>query len=142
MTNKRKTLNAQQRADRDRQALELRIAGADYDSIAQKLGYSSRGHAYDAVNALLLARAAEPREELRALELDRLDKLLLGIWQQAKGGNLGALDRAVKLMERRARLLGLDAPARTEISGPDSGPVEFSYGGVLADLAGGSDGNP
>ena len=31
---------------------------------------------------------------------------------------------------------------RTEISGPDGSPVEFSYGGTLADLASGSDGDP
>ncbi|MFG2776006.1 hypothetical protein [Streptomyces sp. NPDC048350] len=27
-------------------------------------------------------------------------------------------------MERRARLLGLDMPVRTELSGPDGGPVQ------------------
>lgn len=141
-TNKRKTLNAQQRADRDRQALELRIAGVDYDTIAQRFGYSGRGHAYAEINKLLTARAAEPREELRTIELDRLDKLMLAIWQQARQGNHAAIDRVIRLMERRARLAGLDAPLRQEISGPDNGPIEFSYADTLADLAGGSDEHP
>ena len=68
----------------------------------------------------------EPADELRKLELERLDKLLLGVWPQAVRGNQGSVDRALRIMERRAKLLGLDAPVKSEWSGPDGGPIEVT----------------
>jgi hypothetical protein len=38
---------------------------------------------------------------------------------------LEIMDRIMKCMERRARLLGLDAPTRQQLSGPDGGPVRL-----------------
>lgn len=43
---------------------------------------------------------------------------------QDVGPRLAAIDRAVRIMDRRARLLGLDAPTRKEISGPDGKPIQ------------------
>lgn len=65
----------------------------------------------------LRATLQEPADELRSLELERLDRLLLGVWSQAAKGNQGAVDRALKIMERRARLLGLDAPTKQALDG-------------------------
>lgn len=42
------------------------------------------------------------------------------------GPVLAAIDRLLKIEERRAKLLGLDAPKKTELTGADGGPVEFS----------------
>jgi len=44
------------------------------------------------------------------LELDRLDAAMKAIWPQVQGGNLLAIDRMDKLQQRRAKMLGLDAP--------------------------------
>jgi len=42
------------------------------------------------------------------LELERLDAMQAAIWDDAMNGHLGAIDRVLKIMERRAKLLGLD----------------------------------
>lgn len=103
--------------ERELQALALRKAGATYQDISDRMGISV-GAAHKAVMRVLhrLARDAdEAGEVLRRLELDRLDALHLAVWQQAMRGKLGAVDRVLRIMERRARLLGLDAPERQHI---------------------------
>jgi hypothetical protein len=100
-------------AEKRRRAAELRIAGATYEQIARQLGYSGVSGAFAAVEEGLRDAFAEPNSDIRRLELDRLDALLLGLWPQARKGNLGAIDRALKIMERRARYLGLDKNADT-----------------------------
>ena len=46
-------------------------------------------------------------------------------YAKALDGHLLSIDRALRLMERRASMLGLDAPKRQEISGPDGSPIEI-----------------
>jgi hypothetical protein len=53
-------------------------------------------------------------EELRSMELERLRSLQVSLWSRAKEGDLGAVDRILKIMERRAKLTGLDSP-ETEV---------------------------
>ena len=110
--------------EKQRQALELRKAGASYDEIARKIGYRSKSGAYKAVTSALNKMLKEPAEELRTLEMARLDRLLVGVWGAAVQGNQGAIDRVLRILERRAKLLGLDAPQRRELSGPGGGPIE------------------
>lgn len=109
--------------ERQRQALELRKAGASFEAIADRLGYGSKSGAYQAVMSAIKRTLREPADEVRELEEQRLDALLLAIWPQATKGNQGAIDRALRIMERRARLLGLDKPAKLEHSGPSGGPI-------------------
>lgn len=104
-------------AERQKQAMQLRLAGASYDDIAARLGFAGRGGAWRAVMSALKQTLQEPADELRKMELERLDRLLLGVWGQAAKGNQGAIDRALKIMERRAKLLGLDAPTKQDLDG-------------------------
>jgi hypothetical protein len=106
--------------EKQRQALELRKGGAGYEQIARQLGYKSVASAYDAVRSGLKRTLREPAEEVRALELARLDRLLMGQWKAAAGnaetpGDPAAVDRVLKIMVRRAKLLGLDAPVRVNV---------------------------
>lgn len=103
--------------DRTLQALELRKAGFTYSVIAEKLGYNSKSAAWDAVNRALKHLKREPAEGVLALELERLDALYKSMYPQALKGNLGAVDRCLKISERRAKLLGLDAPVKNDVSG-------------------------
>lgn len=105
--------------ERQRQALELRKAGVSYTVIADKLGYRSGSGAHAAVGAALKKTLQEPADDLRTLELERLDVAHLAIWQQVRSGNQGAIDRYLKIAERRAKLLGLDAPQRIAPTTPD-----------------------
>jgi len=103
-------------AERQRQAVEMRKAGATFPMIAEKLGYASTGGAYKAVMTALKKTMQEPSDAVRNLELERLDALLLALWKQARDGNQGAVDRVLRIMERRAKLLGLDAPTKADIT--------------------------
>ena len=102
-------------AERRARALELRKAGATYDQIAQQAGYSSRANAYRDVMKAIKDITAEPAADVKTLELARLDAMLMGTWRPAITGNQGAIDRVIRIMDRRAKLLGLDAPVKTEL---------------------------
>lgn len=102
--------------DRQRKALQMRRDGADFDAIAEACGYSNRSGAYKAVMTALKKMMREPADELRSLELERLDRLYTQMARKAEGGDEKAVDRCLRIMERRARLLGLDAPVKQDVT--------------------------
>lgn len=112
---------SEQAAERRVEALKRRIAGGSYRAIARELGVSE-AQAFRDVQAELDKLAQQAQEEasrLRVLELRRLDEMLIRLSPMLypKSGdnvNLGAIDRALKIMERRAKLLGLDAPTQNK----------------------------
>jgi transposase len=104
-------------------ALELRIAGAAYRQIATQLNVSLHCAYDDVQNELgrLDAVAKKKAERMRELEAQRLDQLTVALAPSLRVGDPRAIATAVRLMERRAKLFGLDAP--TELSGPGGGPI-------------------
>jgi hypothetical protein len=70
----------------------------------------------------------ESADALRDLQDERLNRLLAGLWNQAAQGDVSAVDRVLKIMERQARLHGLDAPTKTEVTGADGGAVQVQHG--------------
>lgn len=94
------------------QALELRKAGVPYATIAEKVGYSQASGAYHAVMRAMREAKREPVAEVRKLEMERLDALLLSVWHKALGGDTKAVMASLRIMERRASLMGLDAPIK------------------------------
>lgn len=107
-----------QAAEHEKAAFALRIAGATYAQIGAQLGVT-RQAAYKMV-ARVLERTRNDADtganELRRLETERLDALQVALWGLASKGDAGAIDRILKIMERRARLLGLDAPTRGDVT--------------------------
>lgn len=101
--------------ERQRAALELRKAGKSYEAIARELGYGGPSSAHNAVKAALRKTLQEPADDLRALEVARMDAMLDGLWPKVLAGNPRAVEVAIKVLERRARLLGLDAPQKINI---------------------------
>ncbi len=102
----------------DTAALKLRSAGNTYQRIADQMGCSKQT-AYARVQRALNAIPAEAAEEYRKLEGERLDALLEVTLAKALDpsgkGFLFAVDRAIALMDRRAKLFGLDAPIRQQV---------------------------
>lgn len=96
-----------ERRDRMAKALQLREQGATYDQIATTLGIS-RTRAYDDVMDALKEITREPAESVLKVELRRIDKLWQVAYRAAISGDMRAMDRTVKLMDRRIRLHGLD----------------------------------
>jgi hypothetical protein len=95
--------------------LELRLAGASYDQIGAALGLKTRSGAYRMVERVLARLVQEPADQVRALELARLDSWLTRITPLIHQGSLDALDRGLKIMARRAALLGLDMPVKMDM---------------------------
>lgn len=138
-------------AQRDAEAVRLRADGHTYEQIAQQLGYSDRSRARRAIEAALTASLREPADELRQMELIRLDSLWLEavkvlhathvtvsngrVVMVERDGEpepvpddapvLQAIDRLLKIMERRSKLLGLDAPAKVEVMSLDRVDAEI-----------------
>ena len=59
---------------------------------------------------------AEPTEELRTVEYERLNQMLLILWERVQQGELGAIDRALSIMDRISKMYGLDSPRKTEVN--------------------------
>ncbi len=97
-------INARERMN---QALSLRKAGASLDQVATACGYASKSGAHKAIRRALSELPRENAEELRALELARLDELLMSYWQRAKK-DVNAAHLVLKIAAQRAQLLGLN----------------------------------
>lgn len=97
--------------ERQAKALEAKKAGLTYEQIAEKVGYADASGAYRAVEKALREMIREPAEHVRMLELARLDQLWMAYYRRAIEGQAPLIvDRLLRIMERRAKLLGLDAP--------------------------------
>ena len=108
-------------------AAELRAGGSTYREIAHEVGVTL-SYAYQLVQETLTEireHAQESADEARVIELQRLDTLYLRfrkkIDSQGDTPDEATGLQLLRISERRARLLGLDAPQ--EIGGPGGGPI-------------------
>lgn len=125
-------------------ALALRIKGLDYNEIweeMKKLGDEFTYAQPQSIRHLIVKAVAaldvENVEDVRTLELARLDAMQKALWHQAaggtgpdgeyhKGGHQGAINTVLKIMNHRAKLLGLEMPkkiAQTDTKGRDIKPL-------------------
>ena len=114
MPNKTTSPGGMTAAAKQAKAMRLRASGMSFENIARELGYRSHSGAHKAVTTGLQKTLKEPAEELRTLEAERLDRMLEAMWPRATGDSKEAtwyVDRVLAIMDRRAKLLGLDAQA-------------------------------
>jgi orotate phosphoribosyltransferase-like protein len=105
----------EEQANIDTEAMRYRSRGYTYQQIADAMD-CSKPTAYARVQRALAAIPAEAVEEYRRLEGDRLDTLLnIAMYEAQTRKSLYAIDRVLSIMERRAKLMGLDAPTKTEV---------------------------
>lgn len=116
-TTNRTSPKALQRRLRAKQALDLRLEGKSYPDIAVRLQYSGSGAAFNAIQGLLKHHEMESVDELRKVECSRLDEIMGGLWSRAVTGKKDAVDAVLKIMRRRASLLGLDIPVEVHWKG-------------------------
>ena len=100
--------------DKEIKVLELRRAGLTWSAIADQTGYADATGAYAAYKRAIKRVLDEPADEVRKQELDRIDRLQVAVWNRALKGDDKAINTVLRLMERRARLLGLDAAQRVQ----------------------------
>ena len=101
---------------REARVFELRIQGSTFDQIANEVGYSGPSGAWQAYQRVKSEFIYESVDESRQLELMRLDELQVAVWDRAINGELPAAHCVLKIMDRRAKLLGLDKPEKVEVN--------------------------
>lgn len=140
-------------------AVEMRLAGKRWDEIAERISESTgRPTTADTVrrwvNDQLASTLNEAAAELRAQEVAKLDKYLAALddiiehgAESPYGGSDGgfytdeskriqAIAAATRLSQRRAKLLGLDAPTQVEVATTFEGTIEQEIARLNAELYG------
>ena len=111
-------------AERRQKALNLRKTGATMEAIAAVLSKEfglpkyDRKQVFQDIDAglgLLTEQCTHDAEELRQLELERLDTYLLRLQPKITLGDVRAIAQAVNISERRCKMLGLDAPIQIQV---------------------------
>jgi len=109
-----------------KKALELRLRGFTYDDIVDELNivshnpkYTPRQMAAKAVRQalnLIKKETKEAAENVRDMEMMRLDELWLALQKKVLQEDTRAVEACLRIQERRAKLMGLDAPAKQIIT--------------------------
>ncbi len=100
--------------DRRVECLRLRREGLRYAEIGKIVGVSEPT-AWRHVQQGIAALIAEPAKAVLAIELERLDGLFVPQYAKAtEAGDYNACLSCLKIMERRAKLLGLDVQERSQ----------------------------
>lgn len=113
MTAKR-TRRTPGQTDRQKEVVELRTQGLSFEQIGQHLGISKPA-AWQTYQAALDNILAESVHQLRDLENQRLNTAQAAIWPKVLEGDIPALAGLLRIMERRAKLNGLDMPVKTQV---------------------------
>lgn len=113
--------------ERETKAVQLRQAGVTYDQIAKAVGFADESGAYKAVRRAIERRQYDAVDDLRAMELDRLDELHRSLWPKALNGNLHAVDRLLRVMQQRAKYIpGLEVPTAVDVTMTEVSPDEVN----------------
>lgn len=129
----RKAAHRSEQAERRRQVAALHLTRLPQREIGRRLGVSDTTVCRDlaAIRAEWIREARDNVATATLRELASLD----ADEARWRGKMAAAKDEetqfkcytlVLKIMERRARLLGLDAPVRAQVSGPGGGPLEVS----------------
>lgn len=105
------------KAELQEAALELRRKGYSYREIARELKVHVKVAHKVVTDAFKeqLAKMGETSEMLVKLQMERLEAMWQGLSTNAEGGNARAIEVALRLLERQAKLCGLDAPVKQEV---------------------------
>lgn len=109
-------------------ALELHLAGATYQTIADQLGYASKASAHKVVREALdqlVMPEERPLDGVTDTAIARLDAMLVGLWPKARRGDVQAIDRVLKIEERRTALIALAQEQNPKVERKETGLSDF-----------------
>jgi hypothetical protein len=118
-----KTISRSDRKDRRQQAVQMRLAGYSPEEIAEQLGYVNPKAASDDIyNAIVGTMTLSDRqiEVLREIESRRMDMMLKALMPGIERGNNRSIEVAIRILERRAKMYGLDSPTQLQVLTLDS----------------------
>lgn len=113
-------------AEKIAKVMRLRRAGVDYQTIADKHYNGDRSNCRRAILREIKKTVQEPAAELLVWEAERLNDFLAALHPQAMRGNVGAVNASLKVIDQRAKLLGLYPAQQIEQVGNGQIAVVFS----------------
>lgn len=111
-------------------AIQLRVAGAEWEEIAQVLGYPTARAALVATERALERelRAEGSKDAMRSMAGKRLERLLRSVWSKAINENspeqMVAVTKAREIIAQHTKLYGLDAPTEITVTSPSQDELE------------------
>ena len=107
-------------AERERQCIELRLMGLSFHDIAMQLGFKDASGAFRSYRRAFRRIPKKAAERARDEQLERLDRLRVKQWGRLLSLKSGkkidtAVVAALRIEQREAQLLGLDAPQQLEL---------------------------
>lgn len=101
------------------------LAGNNYRRIAESLGVSLGTVAKDVSILIKQWESAnvEIIDDWKTMSIERLNRMLLAVWEKASSGDKDAIEIALKLEKRMSEIVGYNAPTRTEHTGDDGGAI-------------------
>lgn len=102
---------------KERDVFRLRSAGKTYAEISRelKIPIGAVAKCVSRVVRRLIQETDQSAKHLRAFELARLDSWLSTLSDKIDSGDCKAIETALKIIERRHKLLGLDAPDKSAV---------------------------
>lgn len=101
---------------RNGQVWQEYLQGRTQEAIAEKVGVSQQ-RVSQIIKKVRESIPDPDLEEMRRVDIERLEELLAAHFPHALAGDKDATASVLKILERKAKLLGEDAPTRTEMSG-------------------------
>jgi hypothetical protein len=111
--------------DQDRKILQVRLAGTSIRKIGREFGLTDK-QVLASLDRSLPSLTPETRIRLFKEDLARLDELMIHWYALAQTGHATATTLCVKLMERRAQMIGADAPVHMRVEVVDQSATEQS----------------
>lgn len=119
MTHPRAKSDELEREARRRKVAAILLSGvSNQTAIAEQLGVDQSTISRDIkrIEADWQAEAVQDIAAAKGKDLQRTERLIQALWQDAIKGKWLATDRVLSLMQHRAKLLGLEAPAKQDLN--------------------------
>jgi hypothetical protein len=114
---------------KEQEVVKLRRGGLPWDIIGERVGLSPSG-AHRAYERSLARVVKEDVDAIRQVETERLDLAQSAIWGKVLQGDNASIQSLIRIMERRAKLLGLDQPTRIQAE-----VITYDANSIQAELA-------
>ena len=121
---------------KEQEIVKLRRGGLPFDLIGERVGLSTSG-AQRAYERSLARVVKEDVDAIRQVETERLDLAQSAIWGKVLQGDNASIQSLIRIMDRRAKLLGLDQPTRiqAEVITYDANSIESELARIYSTLA-------
>jgi hypothetical protein len=132
-------------AERRSKALQLRKTGATLEAVAAVIAKEfdnpkyTRSHAFKDIDESLKElneACSHDAEEYRRQELERLEDWLLKLQSKIQQGDTRSIDVAIKISDRRCKLLGLDAPIQLMVQQQAESAIDEELRSFLTSVQG------